>query len=300
MNSGPTSEDDIAKKTAAAVSSPEVVSLNSSRLSTFRTRHEFKHYAEFTRVDDYLALLEFAAREGLQVYVLGNGSNTLFKHKRVRTLVLHNKLERKFESIGEYRFEASSSELISSILKYCRQHRLDSFFYLASVPATVGGALAMNAGRGGPEQKTIYDYVESVTYIDRDGAMRRLVVDEIERSRRKTVFTGLQTKLITGCIFRFNHSAEDDDKIRERIEWCKKHQDLSAPNCGTLFKVSSATIMKKLQGFGVFGARFSPVTRNWMLNKARSPVPMRILIGVAVVLHRLLGKKIELEVIEVD
>lgn len=293
--------DTISKNTVTvATNPPEVVSLNSRQLSTFRTRHEFQHYAKFTTAGEYVALLEFAAREGLQVYVLGNGSNTLFKHTRVRTLVLHNKLDRRFGSVGGNRFEASSSELISSILKYCRQHRLDSFFYLASVPATVGGALAMNAGRGGPEQKTIYDYVESVTYIDHDGATRRLAVDEIERSRRKTIFTGLQTKLITGCIFRFNNSIEDDDKIRERIEWCKENQDLSAPNCGTLFKISSAAIMKKLQGIGFFGASFSSVTRNWMLNRARSPVPMRILIGVAVVIHRLLGKKIELEVIEVD
>ena len=57
---------------------PEVASLDSNRLSTFRTRHKFQHYAKFTTIEGYVALLEFAAREGLQAYVLGNGSNTLF------------------------------------------------------------------------------------------------------------------------------------------------------------------------------------------------------------------------------
>ena len=300
MGSESTKEHNKRANLAVMARMPEVACLKSSQLSTFRTQHEFQRYAKFTTVDEYIALLDFAASEGLHVYLLGNGSNTLFKHRRIRTLILHNKLKRGFRHLGGNRYEASSSDQISSILKYCREHHLDSFFYLASVPATVGGALAMNAGRGGGVQKTIYDYVESIMFVDHDGEMKLLTVDKIERSPRKTAFTGVQPKLITGCIFRFNNSVEDDDKIRERIEWCKQNQDLSAPNCGTLFKVSSAAIMKKLQGIGIFGARFSPITRNWMLNRASSPLPIRFLIGIAIVTHRLLGRKIELEIIEVD
>ena len=122
--------------------------LTSDRLSTFRTSHEFEHYAEFSTTEEFARLVAWARDASLRVYILGNGSNTLFARTRIRTLVLRNRLPRWMNVLDERRVEVSSANPTMTVLKHCEKQRLDSFYYLASVPATIGGTLAMHAGRG--------------------------------------------------------------------------------------------------------------------------------------------------------
>lgn len=276
----------------------EFARLTSRGLSSYRTEHEFVHYAEFSSVEEYRALLGIAKEKRLDVYIHGNGSNTLFSRKRVKTAILHNCMPRTFEPVGDDTYRVSTSVQVSQVLKYCGEHGLDSFYYLASVPATIGGALAMNAGRGRVHAKTIYDYVTQITYCDDD----RLVTksrSELTLAHRKSMFTGVQDRLIVECVMRFPQGSQSENGIRERIEWSKEKQDLSTPNCGTVFKSCSLRIMKSLRGFGLSGAMYSPKTANWLLNRSKSPMPLVALIAIAKTLHRITFRKAELELIKV-
>jgi UDP-N-acetylmuramate dehydrogenase len=273
--------------------------LESDRLSTYRTRHRFERYAEFSTVEQFRALCEQASREGRRLLVLGNGSNVLFRRGRIRTLVARNKLGRVFEDLGEGRVRASSSLMISVILKHCRDQRLDSFYYLASVPATVGGAIAMNAGRGRSFGQSIFDFVERVTWFE-DGEIRTASAGEIPHEYRWTPFAGLTGKLVLEAVFRFPPSAETEDKIGERVRFSKETQDHSLPNCGSVFKESKGGLMLRLRGLRLLGASYSTKTANWLLNRSPSPRGLVLLIRVAQVLHRLIGRRAVVELIEVD
>lgn len=165
----------------------EVRSLLSDRLSHFRTSHEFTHYAEFTTAEEYCFLASWAAERRLPLLILANGSNVFFATKRVKTLVAKNRMPQLLHDLGGGRFEAASSVPLSKLLRCCERDGLDSFYYLASVPATVGGAVAMNAGRGIAHGKTVFDFVESVTYIE-EGQFRTLPKDRIAVSYRSTPF----------------------------------------------------------------------------------------------------------------
>lgn len=273
----------------------------SDRLSTFRTEHRFLRFAEFRTVDEYRALRRWAAEHGLPVYILGNGSNTLFARREVRTVVLRNRLGRTFEQLDGNRLRVSSSIIISQVLKHCQKRRWDSCYYLASVPATIGGALAMNAGRGREHNKSIYDFVESVTFLDGD-EVRTLPASEIRREYRWTEFTGVQDRLIIECVMRFPDMPGDADvnAMLERVEWSKERQDHSAPNCGSVFKQCWFPLLRRLRGLTLGGgARFSPKTVNWILNRGKHPKHILRLIRLAQALHTVAGKRAKLELIEV-
>ena len=278
-----------------------VSSRNTDRLSFYRTQHCFEKYGEFETVEEFIQYCQWAQANRARIYVLGNGSNVLFKSKKVRSLVLKNKLEKAIRPLGDDRIEISSSTQVIDVLKYCSTQSLESFYYLSSVPATIGGALAMNAGRGRHQQMTIYDFVETVTFFDfEQNNIQTCTAREAVKGYRQTIFTGAQNKLILSAVFKFEPSNLSADPIVERKKWSKSFQDYSAPNCGSVFKLADYRILRKLQGIRIGKTSFSKKTTNWILNKSENTFAIRFLISLAKLLHRFLGKTIELELIVIE
>jgi len=281
------------------VGTREVRSLQSSRLSYYRSEHEFLHYGEFSSAADYVFFLGWARERALPILILGSGSNVLFKHRRVKSLVLRNRLPREISALSGTSLQVSSSVMVAEVLKWCEGRDLDSFYYLASVPATVGGAIAMNAGRGRAHNKTIFDFVASVTVL-RDGKEITLSKGEIALDYRQTPFTGQKSDLITRVIFTFKPAEIEGSPRRERVAWSKENQDHSAPNCGSVFKQFDSTLMTRLRGRGFFSARFSTKTTNWILSTGNKSWPIVWLIRFTQWLHRVKRKRAVLEIIAVD
>ena len=277
-----------------------IKSLSTDRLSFYRTKHEFERYGEFFTVEEFVQYCQWAKDNGITAYVLGNGSNTLFGSKKISSLVLKNKLNTDLEPLGEGRLKISSSTQVMDVLKYCYSESLESFYYLSSVPASIGGALAMNAGRGRQQQMTIYDFVETVTFFDfEQNELRTLEGCDVVQGYRQTIFTGIQNKLILYATFKFAPISFPTDPILARKKWSKNSQDYSAPNCGSVFKLADYRILRRLEGLTIGKSSFSIKTTNWILNKSKSSFPIKVLISVARALHRFLGKKVELELIVV-
>ncbi|MEQ8969626.1 MAG: FAD-binding protein [Coleofasciculus sp. C1-SOL-03] len=278
-----------------------VRTVTSDNLSFYRTSHIFENYGEFETIDQFREYCHWAKENNCNIYILGNGSNTLFVHKKIKSLILKNKLPKTINVLSENRLEVYSSVLVIDVLKYCQKNSLNSFYYLASVPATIGGALAMNAGRGRRHGLTIYDFVESVVVFDfENSCLKTLNKKEIVKGYRETIFTGSQSCLILSATFGFNPITLESNPIAERCKWSKKAQDYSAPNCGSVFKVADSRILKRLKGLWIGQSGFSAKTTNWILNKSTNSNSILILIAIAKLLHILLRKKAELEIITVD
>ncbi|MEB3280999.1 MAG: FAD-binding protein [Lyngbya sp.] len=280
---------------------PDIKSLTARNLSYYRTLHNFDKYGEFYNVEEFFQYYRWAKERKIKIYILGNGSNTLFIKKRVKSLILKNKLEKEIQTLPDNRVKVSSSTLVMDILKYCLENSFDSFYYLASVPATVGGALAMNAGRGYQHRKTIYDFVENVTFFDPESdSIKVLEKEEIIKGYRETIFTGIQSRLILSATFKFDHKKIQGNPIAERCRWSKENQDYSGYNCGSVFKESDREILTKLRGIKIGEVCFSEKVNNWISNKSNWHFPILVIIMLAKLIHWFKGKVAKLEIILVD
>jgi UDP-N-acetylmuramate dehydrogenase len=230
-------------------------SIISNALSTFRTKHIFRHFASFSSPDEFLAYRSWAREHRLPLSPLPND-----------------------------RFYISSSTGIGEVLRVCREQSRASFYYLASVPASIGGALTMNAGRGAHLHQTIYDFVESVTILADDQPVT-LSRSEIDLAYRWTPFLDRPETLVLGATFCFPPTQLENDPVAERLRYCKDVQDPTAPNCGSAFSVCDMRIMGRLRGLRLMGAAFSSKTNNWILNRSKSSLGVRSLLGVARALH---------------
>lgn len=275
--------------------------IENDKLSHYRTHHLFKNYSAFETLEDYKSHLVWAKTNKVRVYILGNGSNTFFVRREVRSLVLKNELPKQINTLPDGTVSVSSTLPIISLLKYCLERSQDSFYYLSSVPATVGGALAMNAGRGRKHNVSIYDFVESVTFYDcKHDSLRTLGRSEIVKGYRETIFSGVQSKLIVSAVFRFPKSEYIGNPIAERCRWSKENQDYSGANCGSVFKQFDFRLMQKLEGLSLGKGKFSERSINWITNYSKNPRTILVLIWLAKLLHCLRGKRAELEIILVD
>ena len=281
------------------MSNLKIESLTSNSLSHYRTRHQFERVGEINSVDDLEEYCNWAKENKVNIYIIGNGSNTLFVKKNIQSLILKNKLPKYTNSLAENRLEVSSSVSVMEVLKYCYQNSMNSFYYLASVPATIGGALAMNAGRGKQHECTIYDFVESVTFFE-DGCIKTLDNSQIVRNYRETIFTGVHSKLILSAVFKFERTEFTENPLVLRQLWAKEHQDNTAPNCGSVFKTANYRVLQKLRGMSIGKTMFSAKTSNWIVTKSQSSYSILILIKIAEFLHFITREKIELELIRVD
>jgi UDP-N-acetylmuramate dehydrogenase len=274
--------------------------MNSKKLSLYRTEHEFPFYREITSEESALSSIDEAKKTGRKLYILGNGSNTFFQNKVICSAVLKNTLPRIIEPTDGLKFYISSSVLVSEVLKYCYSRNLDCFYYLASVPAEIGGALAMNAGEGlAKGGASIMNFVESVRFI-RSGEICEEPPSRLNVSYRNTIFTGQTDMFILGATFTFPHVEKfDENPIKARIAWAKKYQDLSKPNCGSVFKTVHPKILNRFRGLKLFGATYSRKTGNWITNESKNPLGIKLLISLVILTHRLLFQKCETEVIRV-
>ena len=270
--------------------------LVTNRLSWFRTEHKFLNFTEISNRQDYEKAISNRDSSSPMV-MLGNGSNCLFARKKVKSFVVKNKLPKEYTWQGEDTLWVSSSVPLMLVLKECSKKSLDSFYYLSSVPATVGGAIAMNAGRGPRHNKTIFDFVTHVDIWTPDGPIS-LKKEEIERGYRHTAFLDHPDWFIAGVLFEFPAQPEPFavNPIAERVKYSQEVQDHSGPNCGSVFKSFDRRILGRLRGIGCLGAVFSRKTTNWITNRSSSTLGIRLLIRFASLLHFVLRKKCEIEI----
>ena len=268
-------------------------------LSKFRTFHRVPLYAEIKSPDQAVEAFIYARERGLSPFVLGAGSNVFFKNSRVKSLVLKTALPPEIRDMGNGAFEVSASATMADLLKRLYREGRDGPYYLASAPCQIGGAVAMNAGSGPREGKSISDFLKSVTLADADG-IRTISKGELEPSYRRTRLLERRA-FIVSAVFEFPERRFDCDPIKERMEWAVRHQDLSAPNCGSVCNKYDARIMRFTRLlFRPFKAGMSAKKLNWAYNRAKGPATLKAFFWVLKFLHKLFGKELKFEIRMVD
>jgi UDP-N-acetylmuramate dehydrogenase len=232
------------------------------------------------------------------VRILGNGSNILVADNGVRGCVIKNTQACRDLRIEGKKVYAGSSIYVQHLLRACVDNNLGGLEFLASVPATVGGVIYMNAGKGrGFEQETGM-FVDAVKVFDGD-VIRWIERDDCSFSYRRSAFHEHKNWLILGARFSLTTQPGSTgiEKIKERMRRAWDVQDRMYPNVGSIFKQSNWRVLKFLRGVRRGGAKFSSKTANWINNigDARSD-DVVFLIRLAQVLHRLAGKQVEMEI----
>src|SRR5690242_4066609 len=153
-----------------------------ARLTTVRTGGRAELFARPGTVEELERLLAWAASEGLQVGVVGSGSNLLIADEGVRGLVL--KLDKELSAIDlqETRMYCGGGARLPAVSARAAQAGLTGIEFGVNIPGTVGGAVRMNANAYGGELARVLEWVD---VSGPDGTDRR-VPDQLGFAYRRS------------------------------------------------------------------------------------------------------------------
>ena len=102
---------------------------------------------------------------------IGLGSNLLVRDGGFRGVVICTlDLAARIKRLDDRRVHSGAGVPCTALARQCTRWQLGPAGFLAGIPGTLGGALAMNAGAFGGET---WDLVETVETLDRSGRLRR-------------------------------------------------------------------------------------------------------------------------------
>ena len=147
--------------------------------------------------------------------------------------------------------------------------------FLAGIPGTIGGALAMNAGCYGAET---WSFVEKVCTIDRAGVrhIRLPQAYEIGYRHVAAIDAAAADEVFAGAWFRFPQmpSTAARDSIKSLLEKRVASQPLRWPNAGSVFRNPPGDYAARLieatglKGFAIGGAEVSTQHANFIVNQS--------------------------------
>jgi UDP-N-acetylmuramate dehydrogenase len=206
---------------------------------------------------------------------VGLGSNLLVRDGGFAgTVVLIHAAGRHPELIAG-RLYAEAGVASPKVARFAARHDLAGAEFLAGVPGTVGGALAMNAGCYGGET---WEIVERAVTIDRRGVLRTRAREEFATGYRHCALKGAarlgEDEWFAGAWFalRRGDGAASRARIRELLERRIASQPLSLPNAGSVFRNPpgdhAARLIETcgLKGLERGGARISEKHANFIVN----------------------------------
>jgi UDP-N-acetylmuramate dehydrogenase len=206
--------------------------------------------------------------------ILGWGANQpLPERSTVPYIKLQLEFDKKiFDDVrDEYSLPASVSlaTLTSAASRLC----LSGWEVLSGIPASVGGAIAMNAGTALGE---IAKLVVRVGLCDEDGNLKSLELCEKDFSYRRNNFLKKTDIIYQVTLKHYGVDKEVSTKIKNYLQYRNKTQPMNAWTCGCMFKnsVSEQKICRAgeyidimgLKGLRFKNLRISPVHANFLEN----------------------------------
>jgi UDP-N-acetylenolpyruvoylglucosamine reductase len=154
------------------------------RLTTVRTGGPADWFARPGSLDDLRDLLRWADSEGIEVGVVGSGSNLLISDLGFRGLVL--KLDEDLATIEQQgqRLVCGGGARLPQAAAQSARAGLSGLEFGVNIPGTVGGAVKMNANAYGGDLSKVLEWVLIATP---DGSERREPADLGFRYRRSNL-----------------------------------------------------------------------------------------------------------------
>ncbi len=224
-------------------------------------------------LDDLAAFLR-ATRLDEPLLFVGLGSNLLVRDGGFDGTVvfLHAVLGRLTFADGLVYAEAGVAG--PKVARFAANHGLAGAEFLAGIPGTVGGALAMNAGCYGGET---WGIVDRVLMLDRRGNLHERRAGDFEIGYRHVGLRAASDEVFAAAWLRLpaGEGAASRGRIRELLEKRIASQPLQLPNAGSVFRNPpddhAARLIEAagLKGMAIGGAQVSEKHANFIVNPER-------------------------------
>ncbi len=217
------------------------------------------------------ALLPLLKQHQRSWRALGWGANQVLapvEHDLLLQLALPYETEMLSQVRAEYHLPASLG--LNLLTAHAMKFGTRGWEALTGIPASLGGAIFMNAGTALGE---IGALVKSVTMMTSAGELREEIIGPGSFSYRKNHFVKPGEIIVAATLLHHGLDASLPEKIRQYQEYRRQSQPLATKNCGCVFKNASTAKqagrlidLTGLKGLSVGALRVSHKHANFMEN----------------------------------
>lgn len=191
------------------------------------------HYYQPADIDD-LALYLSGLPDDEPVYWFGLGSNLLVRDGGIRgTVIAPSGRLKGLTVLDTMLVRAEVGVSSAKVARFAADNNFTGCEFLAGIPGTVGGALAMNAGAFGGET---WEVVKAVETIDHRGEVRLRDKSEFDIAYRSV--RGLGKEWFVAAHFKLNEGVADQTRAQIKNLLAKRNasQPVQTANAGSVFK----------------------------------------------------------------
>lgn len=211
----------------------------------------------------------------LPIMFIGLGSNTLFRDGGFRGTIIAMHKGLNHIKLEDQLFYAESGVSCSKLAKYIARLGYANSAFLAGIPGTLGGALAMNAGCYGSET---WDFVDKVLTIDQNGIEHLRKKEEFDIAYRHVENKKNPQEFFIAAWLEFQEGNKEKAEldIKKLLEKRKLTQPLNWPTAGSTFRNPDGHFAAKLieesglKGYQIGGAQVSEKHANFIINRGNA------------------------------
>jgi UDP-N-acetylmuramate dehydrogenase len=241
-----------------------------SDVSSFGIGGPARYFTEAHSAAEMQAVLKFAHEKNIRVFILGKGSNSLFHDKGFDGLVVLNKID--YLQMTDSIVRVGSGYSFARLGGITARSGLTGLEFASGIPATVGGAIYMNAGANGKETA---ESLVAVNYIFEDGESVFLNKNDIFFGYRISSFQQWKGAIVDAT-FKLKH-AHDAKLVQKKIlSYRLKTQPYGEKSAGCIFKnppeIPAGKLIEQcgLKGTKIGGAAISELHGNFIVNQGRA------------------------------
>lgn len=189
------------------------------------------------------ALLQQVKKAGGSFFVLGQGSNVLFKDEGYPGVIVYTGVMDEVTVTGNT-IVAGAGAKLQTVCHVAQQHGLSGLEFAYGIPGSIGGAVYMNAGAYGGE---MCDVLYSADFIDETGAANTRMANMLELSYRESMFQKKRWCITAATLcLQPGNKQEIEAVMNKHMASRQEKQPLEWPSAGSTFKRPQGTFAAAL------------------------------------------------------
>jgi UDP-N-acetylmuramate dehydrogenase len=224
---------------------------------------------EAAGIEDLHALAAALEENDVPILVVGRGSNMLVSDRGFDGIALRLGAGFRWSKTSGATITAGGAMPLPALATLAMHNRLTGFEFAVAIPASLGGAMRMNAGAHGHEIAEVTESVE--VFVVAEARVRTIARADAGFSYRRSDLPA--GSIVTAGTMALAPGAPEAivDKMNEAKEWRRATQPLNLPNGGSVFKNPpgdhAARLIEQVCGKGmrVGGAQISEVHANFIV-----------------------------------
>ncbi|RMF23120.1 MAG: UDP-N-acetylmuramate dehydrogenase [Cyanobacteria bacterium J083] len=243
-----------------------------ANLASYRVGGNAQWYVAPRNLEQLYAAFEWYQKQDMPLTMLGAGSNLLISDHGIPGLTLSTRYLRYTNfDLENFTITADAGEPVAKLAWRAAKRGWSGLEWAVGIPATVGGAIVMNAGA---HDACVADVLVSAKVVKPNGEIEILTPRELAYSYRTSSLQG-QSKVVVQGVFQLKPGFTKDEIMATttaNLHQRKSSQPYHLPSCGSVFRnpqpQAAGWLIEQLglKGYKIGDAQVAHRHANFILN----------------------------------